>query len=59
MSSLSYKFLPAMHALKVMEEKSLKVSTISELNDIYDSKPTIIRTDDEPASGSESGHDNR
>ena len=49
MSSLFYKFLPAIHAIKVMEEKSLKVSTIPELNDIYDLKPTIIRADDEAA----------
>jgi Protein of unknown function (DUF2971) len=36
MGQILYKFLPAEFALKVLEESKLKVSTQSELNDIYD-----------------------
>ena len=39
MSGIVYKFLPAEFALKVLEEMRLKVSTPSELNDIYDFSP--------------------
>ena len=41
MTSLLYKFLPTDIALKVLEEKRLKVSLLTELNDIFDCYPVI------------------
>jgi hypothetical protein len=39
MGEILYKLLPAEFALKVLEEKRLKVSMIGELNDVYDCAP--------------------
>lgn len=47
MSDIVYKFLPAAHALTVMEEKKLKVSMIPELNDLYDCAPIVGPNEDE------------
>jgi hypothetical protein len=42
-----YKFLSVDYAFKVLEERYLKVSLISELNDIYDCQPRIVPVGDE------------
>ncbi len=36
MDEIVYKFLPTNYALKVLEQKKLKLSTLLDLNDIYD-----------------------
>ena len=36
MSDMIYKFLSAENALKVLEGKRLKISLLSDLNDVYD-----------------------
>lgn len=41
MSSILYKFLTPEFAIKVLEEKRLKVSLMTELNDIYDCAPVF------------------
>lgn len=41
MSDTLYKFLPAEFALRVLEEKRVKVSTVNDLNDIYDFSSSI------------------
>jgi Protein of unknown function (DUF2971) len=46
MNLVVYKFLPAEYALKALEERKLKVSLISELNDIYDCAPIVRRVGD-------------
>lgn len=48
MADTLYKFLSADLALRVLVEKQLKLSLISELNDIYDCSPTIKAPADEP-----------
>jgi len=45
---LVYKFLSAETALRVLETKQLKVSRLTELNDIYDCSPRISPPPEEP-----------
>jgi len=53
MSSVFYKFLTLEFALKVLEEKRLKVSLITELNDIYDCAPVFRNSLRSPQCGPE------
>lgn len=46
--SLHYKFLNQDSGLKVLESARLKVSTLSELNDIFDCSPLIQAPSDQP-----------
>jgi hypothetical protein len=41
MAEVLYKFIPAFFATKVLEEYRLKVSTLGQLNDIYDCVPVV------------------
>ncbi len=49
MSGLVYKFLTLEYGLKALEQKRLKVSLISELNDIFDCDPINGPEIDDPA----------
>jgi len=46
MADVIYKFLSVEYAFKVMEDKQLKVSLLSELNDIFDCRPNLPFTAD-------------
>ena len=46
MADVIYKFLSVEYAFKVMEDKQLKVSLLSDLNDIFDCRPNLPFTAD-------------
>jgi hypothetical protein len=49
MGDIVYKFLPDKYALMALERVRLKVSLLSELNDIYDCAPIVGPLDNNPA----------
>jgi hypothetical protein len=48
MPRLYYKFLTAENCLRVLETQSLKISRLTELNDVFDCSPILVAPPDEP-----------